>query len=116
MKLVSLAQARAHLRSDTSDDDADLELKIEAASQMVVDYLKGYANGFLDSNGDVQADSNGEPIVPKRVQAGVLLVIGFLYRERDGSNEHAVPTEYGFGFLPAGAEAVLHSLRRPTVV
>jgi hypothetical protein len=32
MRLVTLQQASDHLRRDTTDDNADLELKVEAAS------------------------------------------------------------------------------------
>lgn len=116
MRLVTLQQARDHLRSDTDADDTDLELKIEAASSLVVDYLKEYADSFLDSAGDVFVDSAGDPVgVPRKVQSATLVMIGYLYRERDGSNEFAVPAQWGYGFLPLGVTALLYNLRRPTV-
>lgn len=116
MRLVTLAQARAHLRSDTTDDDADLELKIEAASELVTDYLGDAVWADFDSTGPI-LDSAGDPInVLKRVQQAVLLTTAFLYRERDGSQEYAVDPQFGYGFgLPKGAMALLYSLRRPVV-
>lgn len=114
MMLVTLEQASAHLRRDTTEDDADLTLKIEAASGMVVDYIGDFADTFLDSAGDPIEDSNGV-ICPPKVQSAVLMLIGYLYRERDGSMEHTVPSQYGYGYLPLGVTALLYPLRKPTV-
>lgn len=117
MKLISLQQAADHLRRDTSDDDTDLELKIEAASEAVMDYLGEYADLFTDSAGDVYEDSNGIALdVPKRVQQATLLTVAYLYKERDGSQEHSVDPQHGYGYaLPKAATALLYSLRKPTV-
>lgn len=117
--LVTLQQARDHLRADTDADDADLELKIEAASAAVIDYLAEFVP--VDSQGDVLIDSQGDFIgvaerSMKRIKSAVLLTVAYLYRERDGSQEHAVPTQWGYGYsLPQGATALLYSLRKPTV-
>lgn len=120
MKLVSTFQARDHLRSDTDADDADLCTKIEAASEMVVDYLGDFAETFLerDSAGDLIEYPDGVVEgVPARVQQATLVTIAWLYRERDGSNEHAVDAQFGYGYtLPKGATAILYSLRPPTVI
>lgn len=119
MMLVTLEEARAHLRSDTDADDADLTLKIEAASEAVLDYLADYLT--LDSNGDPVLDSDGQiAFIPeraaKRIKHATLLTIAYMYRERDGSQEHAVPAQWGYGYaLPQGATALLFSLRKPTV-
>lgn len=117
MKLVTLAQANLHLRRDSGDDDSDVLLKIEAASASVLEYLGAFADSFLDSAGEVLVDSAGDPLgIPSRVQSATLLTVGWLYRERDGSQEFAVPTQWGYGYgLPQGATALLYSLRKPTV-
>lgn len=116
MKLVTVSQARAHLRSDTEDDDADLALKIEAASELVVDYLGDYVYAEFDSAG-VVLDSNGDPTgVTPRVQSATLITVANMYRERDGSQEYSVDPQFGYGYaLPKGAMALLYSLRKPTV-
>jgi hypothetical protein len=44
MALMTLAQAKAHLRLSTNYDRADLELKMEQASAIVLDYLKSRAH------------------------------------------------------------------------
>lgn len=117
--LVTLQQAREHLRSDSDADDADLTLKIEAASAAVIDYLGDFLP--LDSNGDPLVDSAGDLIGVKpramtRIRQATLVTLAYFYRERDGSQEHAVPTQWGYGYaLPQGATALLYSLRRPTV-
>jgi hypothetical protein len=117
MKLVSLEQASLHLRRDTDDDDADLQLKIEAASEAIADYLKDAANAFLDSSGNVPEDSNGDPVgVPARVRAATLELIGHMYKERDGGMDSAVSEQFGYGYLPKSVISLLYSMRRPTVV
>ncbi|AOV02391.1 head-tail connector protein [Delftia tsuruhatensis] len=119
MMLVTLAQARDHIRSDTDADDADLKLKIEGASAAVVDYLGSFLP--LDSAGDPLEDSQGDlvgvkPRAMQRIRNAVLITVAYMYRERDGSQEYAVPTQWGYGYaLPQGATALLYSLRKPTV-
>lgn len=115
--LVSLEQARAHLRSDTDADDADLILKIESASESVLEYLGAGAATWTDSAGDTYDDSNGIALgVPSRVKIATLLTIAELYNERAGSQNHAVDPQFGYGYpLPKGAIAKLYPLRRPTV-
>lgn len=83
--LVSLQQASDHLRRDTTDDNADLELKIEAASLAVLNYIDDHS--FLDSSGFPELDSAGDPIdVPRPIQSAVLLILGDLYADRDQEN------------------------------
>lgn len=116
MKLVTLEQARAHLRSDTSADDESLSLMIEAASDLVVDYVGDYEYADFDSAG-VILNSSGDPenVVP-RVQHATLVTVASMYRERDGSQENRVDAVFGYGYgLPRGAMALLYSLRKPTV-
>ena len=112
MRLVTLQQARDHLRSDTDADDNDLLLKIEAASELIADYLKpaGMAS-FTDSAGYVLEDSNGDPLgVPRRVKAAALLMVGYLYKDRDANTDNA----FSMGFLPAPVTALIYSRRVPT--
>ena len=109
--LVSLAQASEHLRRDTDDDDNDLTLKIHAASGAVIAYLKNGAT-FLDSADEVETDSFGDPInVPANVQAATLLLLGVLYRDREGSNESFIER----GYLPNAVVALLYPLRDPAM-
>ncbi|MBV2181687.1 MAG: head-tail connector protein [Castellaniella sp.] len=97
--LVSMQEASDHLRRDADDgDDADLTLKIEAASQAVMQYLDWT---------EVPAD------VPAVVKAATLNLIGEMYRERDG--EMSGQNSYGYGYLPVGVIALLYPLRTPSL-
>lgn len=110
MMLVSITTAKSHLRVDTFDEDNDITLKIHAASAAVLNYLKSGANKFLDSNGEVEIDSSGEPVgVPYEVEAATLLMLGYLYKDRDENAEGA----YEQGFLPKPVTALLYPLRDP---
>lgn len=122
MQLVTKQQARDHLRSDGTDDDADLDLKISAASAAVLRYVtvsrwepQRDEDGVpvLDSDGkEIPAtDGEGAKIVRAELQMGALLMVAYLYNERDGSNKHG-----DANYLPAGVTAILGDLRRPTAV
>lgn len=110
MMLVSLDAAKSHLRVDNSDEDNDITLKIHAASGAVLNYLKSGANKFLDSNGDVEIDSANDPVgVPYEVEAATLLMLGYLYKDRDENADGA----YAQGYLPKPVTALLYPLRDP---
>lgn len=112
MMLVSLAQGKRHLRVilDDEDENADIELKIKAASAAVLNYLKSRADAFLDSSGYIEYDSNDDPVgVPENVQAATLLMLGYLYKDRDNNADNA----YQQGYLPAPVTALLYPNRDP---
>ena len=113
LDLVTVDDAVRHLRLDEvgSDGDPDLELKITAASAMVLNYLKDGADSFLDSDGAVITDSNGDPDVPAVVRAATLLVLGYLWRKRDEDESG----EFAGGRLPAPVRAMLGPLRDPAL-
>lgn len=108
--LVTLAQAKEHLRIVHASDDADLIGKIHAASAAVLTYLKEGAASFLDSSGQVEVDSSGEPVgVPYNVQIATLIMVGYLNKDRDEDPAHA----YEMGYLPKPVTALLYPLRDP---
>lgn len=113
--LVSLAQAKIHLRIDGPDpspEDADLTLKIEAASGAVLNYIRSSVPSFLDSSGDPLLDSAGDPIgIPYEVKAATLLLLGDLYKERDAINA----AEWEHGFLPKSVLSMLYPYRMPSM-
>lgn len=131
--LVTLQQASDHLRRDTDDDDADLTLKIHAASAAIQNYLKDpmlayeyakdqYGNNLLDSADEpyLATDSAGEYIVRQEVQIAVLLVIGVLYTDRY-SKEYIDPRSggglerLGNMSLPKAVHWLLDPIRTPTL-
>lgn len=126
--LVTIDQARNHLRTDSAADDDWLEMMIPAISGAVLSWLKQDWRAYVpetDAEGDVIVDSNGDPIpfedsngmtVKPQVMAAVLVELGQQYRFRDGSDAAAVPSHWGHGYvLGAGATSLLSSLRKPTV-
>lgn len=104
--LVTLAEASAHLRRDTTDDDADLILKIHGASGAVLSYLGAGADKFKNEAGEIV-----DALVPFEVKAAVLLQLGYLYRDRDNDKNH----EYEQGYLPRPVTALLYPHRSPAL-
>lgn len=116
MEIITLAQAREHLRSDTNDDDADLQLKIDAATDAALDYISVPAADLFDTAGAPKVGDDGQIVRgAKRVQQAILLTLGWLYEDREGSMPQAVEAGHGFT-LPRGAAALLYSMRKPTAV
>ena len=110
MMLISLASAKRHLNMDHDSDDSLITLYINAASAMVINYLKSV--DFLNSSDDVEMDSSDEPVgVPYEVQAATLIMVGHLYRDRDGDTEKA----FEMGYLPKPVMALLYPLRDPAL-
>jgi hypothetical protein len=107
--LITLAQARAHLRVDGDADANDLTLKIHAASAVVLNYLKSGVERLYDSAGFIPLDSAGDPDVPYEVYAATCLMLGYLYKQRDES------TDFQMGFVPPAVTALLYPLRDPVV-
>jgi hypothetical protein len=77
MTVVTLDEAKAHLRVDGADDDADITLKLAAAEDDVSRYL-GRPVPWTDADGV-------EVPVPAAVKAAILLVLGDLYANREVS-------------------------------
>lgn len=99
--LVTRQQAADHLRVDdpTAESD-DLDLKILAASGVVLDYLEMTIDDFGDS------DSDGIVEVPYQIQAAVLLLVGDMHRYRDSG----APT-YSDALLPSAVRSLLYPLK-----
>lgn len=96
--LVTLERARSHLRIDSSSDDAELALKVEDATDIVLDYLKRPPGSETWVIGNC----------PPTVRAAVLLVLGALWENREGSDTQAEP-------LSPPVLALLHRHRDPAM-
>lgn len=120
MKLVSLNKGKEHLRVDHDAEDSLIELYIKAASAAILNYLKDGKDSFLDSTNldssdEVEVDSSGEPVgIPEDVQAATLIMLGYLYKNRDNNDGYAVSGAFGAGTLPLPVTALLYPLRDPT--
>lgn len=106
MMFVTLDQANQHLRIDDDADDSDVTLKVHAASGAVRNYLKSSADVYFDTDGAVIPSK-----VPFEVQAATLLMLGYLYKQRDEDSGH----EFEEGKLPRPVTALLYPLRDPAL-
>lgn len=83
---ITLSQACAHLRVDlpSSDDDSDIQDKMDQACDIIRDYLhvhdSDYTGVLLE-----------EGTAPPRVVAAALLVLGELYRNRENESDPISP-------------------------
>lgn len=108
--LVTLKQAKAHLRVVSDVEDADIQLKLNAATEMAVSFLDRavYATK-ADMDAAVSAGDAGPcPMVATdMVRAGILLLLGDLYANREEVITGTIATQ-----LPTGAKSCLLPLRR----
>lgn len=124
MMYVTLERAKQHLNMDHDQDDGLITVYVQAASGAVKNYLKSASpyeverdindNPILDSSGDLTyvVDSSGERIVSYPVVAATLLMVGFLYKDRDENPDSA----FEQGYLPKPVTALLYPLRSPALV
>lgn len=115
--LVTLEQAKAHLRVDDPFEDNDLTLKIEAASGLVLNHMKGRTIFDPERNpgGSVVLDSSGAVVYTTAVRAeiryAVLLLVGYMFRARDNDKDQ----EFTGSSLPRPIIAILNPLRDPAL-
>lgn len=109
--LVPLETVKQALRVDHDDDDTMLELFISASSRSIVAYLKGEAGDFLSIDSPPNSPPDDLATVDDRVQASVIILTGYLYKEPDGDEAKA----FGHGTLPWMVTAMLYPLRVPTL-
>ncbi len=123
MMYVTLARAKQHLNMDHDQDDVLITAYVGASSEAVKNYLKSASPYEVerDSNDDPITDSSGDPIyvvdssgdkvVKYVVQAATLLMVGFLYKDRDENPDNA----FARGYLPMPVTALLYPLRTPAL-
>ena len=102
--LVTLQQAKDHLRVDFDAEDSDITLKIHAASGVVIRYLKLPSAYFAD----LPALTTDTPF---EIQAAVLIMLGILYRDRDGTEMD----KWEHGYLPFPVTSLLYTYRDPAL-
>lgn len=122
LQYVTLAEAKAHLRVDFSDEDMAIELLIGAASGAVKNYLKSASvyepdrdeddTPIYDSDGipEVAEDSNTTKTVRIEVKQAVLILVGEWYKNREAAQDMASP-----GYLPVPVMSLLYPLRDPAL-
>ena len=98
--IVSLEQAKQHLRLDHDDDDGLIQLYMSAAQERIEAYL----NRFVVE--DISDVSSTEIVVNAAIQAAALLYIGHLERNRETVVVGMTAIE-----LPNGFECLLNPYR-----
>ncbi|UMR98474.1 head-tail connector protein [Escherichia coli] len=106
-ELVTTEMARMHLRMDDDDGDEDLLLKIQGASAALLSWLQEGRSRVVDEDG---ALIDGEPL--KRVQTALLILLGWLERNRGGEEEDKLSP----GELPYSVTMLINDLRKPVIV
>lgn len=89
--LVTLNQAKDHLRIVLTDTqhDTDVQFKIAQASEIVMDYIK---RSVVPDEWTVSSVSPISYSIPALVQAATLLVVGELYFNREASTADVLST------------------------
>ena len=98
--LVTINEAKRHLRVDFPDDDADIEFRMNAASEIVVDYIKRPDHGWTDAT------------APFLIKAAVLIVLENLYDYRGGEEPAYAQAD---GYLTQPVTSILHRYRTPAL-
>lgn len=98
--LVTLEQVKSSLRVDFIDSDTDLALKIEQATDAVVDYIKKPDHGWTVET------------VPGRVSAAIILVVKSLF---DDSEKAELLSALAGGELKNPVVSLLYRLRDPAL-
>lgn len=101
--LVTLEQAKDHLRVDFDDIDNDILFKIKQASALCLTYLKLPLDSYQDSSG-------GPQDVPFYLSAATLIWLGLLFKFRDND----VHSGSSFGYVPPEIVSILYPYRTPT--
>ncbi len=126
MRLITLAQAKAHVRVDHDVEDTQIEEFIEAASAAVVNYLKSGADVFLNTLGfpeEVYNDASPpeviDYVIPPEVKAATKILVAELFKNReakqDGEIGGALGIPHGYGYLPRAVVMLLFPLRDPAL-
>jgi hypothetical protein len=117
--LVTVEDAKARLRIVHDAEDLDLEMMIQQASAAVLNYLN-LPLDYYGATPSAGSDSDSEPVssdgtvtipVPAEVQLATLLLVGILYRDRDGTGAK----EWQHGYLPWPVTSFLYPLRDPVM-
>lgn len=114
VELVTLEQAKAHLRVTHSHEDGDIQLKLNAATRMAIAYLDRdvFESQTAADAACAAGTSRPMPLLVDdpdmdMVRAGILLTLGDLFANREEVITGTIATQ-----LPTGVKACLRPLRR----
>ncbi|KAB2902133.1 MAG: phage gp6-like head-tail connector protein [Burkholderiaceae bacterium] len=110
MPLLTLDQAREHVRAQGVPDDADLQLKVNAAELLVQEHAgRRIFESQQELDAAVAAGTAGDTtpmVVNDLVRSAMLLIVGHLYANREDVTTGA-PVQ-----LPSGARALIAPYRK----
>ncbi len=101
--LVTLQQAKDHLRVDDDALDDDILLKISQVSYLCKNFVKVEQSAYLD-------EYNNPLDVPPYLSAACLVWLGILFKHRDGQQDENLD----FGYIPKAVSNILWPFRNPT--
>lgn len=122
MSYITLADAKRHLAMDHDDDDALIQIYVDAATSAVKNYLKSsypfererddMGNPVVDSSGDfVYVQDSSGCVIDPAVKAATMILVGHFYKDRDNNGNAA----YDQGYLPKPVTALLYPMRDPSL-
>lgn len=117
--IATLAQLQAHLRLPVGADsplttaEADLQLKLEQAQALILDYIARPADEAWTA--EIASWISGSPIVaaPPQVQAAILMQAAELYRFRGDDLE--APADRQVGDLSPAIKTMLYRFKDPAI-
>lgn len=107
IELVTLPEAKAHLRIDDDYGDDDLTLKIQGGSAALLSYIQGSRQLVVDGQGRL---IDGEPL--SRMKTAMLVLLGYMDRNRGAEEEEKLRQ----GELPLAVTMLLYDMRRTTII
>lgn len=113
-ELVSLDQLKAHINLTTSAMDDDLQVKLEIAQEMVIDYINQRVDTAVALLWDAEIAAWTDETAPKRVRAAILQMGAWLYKHR-GDEHPADAPKLDPGDLPMEVKMYLWRLRDPAI-
>lgn len=106
MGLVTLEQAKRHLRVDDDQTafDPDIELLIEGISDLVLIFVKASEEDYMDEDGELT-------FLPRGIQIATLVWIGIVFKNRDGTSDEKLE----LGEIPRTVSSLLWPYRKLTM-
>lgn len=96
-KIITLTEAKLHLRYDDDDSDSLIEAYIEAAESAVLSYV---------------TDEFANCQYPKQFKTAVLILLGYFDQHRNAEKETPINGNY----LPQPVVSLLYPFRKPTAI